>query len=283
MSYQYITTKKIDQLESLVINHPKFTAQLTLFGAQILSFAPTGQTDVFWLSNTAQFDGNKPIRGGVPLCWPWFGPAKGDFEGEPQHGYIRNVQWQLVSVQESADNVVLTLTPELPKPLLEKLGLKVEVQYEFSSSIKMAIITENTGSEDVELSQAIHSYFAVADINDTALLGLEDCAYIDKLSNVTKHQNTPVVLTQAADRVYLDENNTLTLQTPKRSLIITGQGYDSVVVWNPWQEGAKAMADFDDDGYQTMMCVEMANTQGLTLPPGKCHTISQMVNIKKPA
>ena len=283
MSYQYITTKKIDQLDTLFITHPKFDAQITLFGAQILSFIPAGETDVLWLSDTAQLSGDRPIRGGAPLCWPWFGPATGIYEGEPQHGYVRNVIWQLKAVEESEDKVILRLSPILPQPLTEKLGLQLEVTYEFSDALNMTMNTQNISQQERELSQAIHSYFALDDIKQSKLLGLKDSSFLDKLTNKSQKQTQDVILTAATDRVYLNHESELILESPNRSLLITGQGHDSVVVWNPWQDGAKVMADFDDLGYLNMMCVEMANTQSLVLSPGESHSMTQTVNIKKPA
>lgn len=268
------TPNKVDVLQ---VTHPKFTAQISRFGGHLLSYATKQQDNYLWLSNTAVLDGSKAIRGGVPICWPWFGPAQGEFSGEPQHGYIRNVNWQLQTIEGDDTELTLELAPELSDELKEKLGLSARIRFHFKDDLTITLSTTNECEQPRPLSQAIHSYFYVRDINNTKLMGLENSQYIDKLTNTTETQHGAVQISGSVDRVYLSNAPKLMLDDESRKIIISGSGHDSVVVWNPWRELAANMADFDDNGYQTMICVEMANTQGLTLAPGKTYHLSQTI------
>lgn len=264
-------------IELFDIIHPKFRAQISRFGGHLLSFIPTNDSDWLWLSSTAQMDGTKPIRGGVPLCWPWFGPAPQDFSGEPQHGYIRSVHWQLDLIEGNDADLTIKLKPENATELEAKLGLSVCIEFNFSESLRINLVTQNVSDKEVPLSQAIHTYFRVKNIDDLLIKGLDSTEYADKLTGKTQIQDGAVDITEAVDRVYQTNTQNLTFHNGACELNVIGKNHDSIVVWNPWQEKAKDMADFDDDGYQTMICIEMANTQGLKLAPGKRHTLKQII------
>lgn len=262
------------------ITHPKFQAQISQFGGHLISYAPSGADDILWMSETAVLDGTKAIRGGVPICWPWFGPASGEFEGEPQHGYIRSLPWQLENVEGNDSELKVRLSPNMPETLSTKLGLSVSIEFVFTQELNIHLTTTNTSDTVKSLSQAIHTYFKVSDIHSTELLGLKGVDYLDKLKGTKETQQTPLKISASEDRVYLTKNNNFEIKDQNRSINIIGLGHDSVVVWNPWQELAKNMADFNDEGYLTMICVEMANTQGLTLEPGQSHQLTQIISLK---
>lgn len=263
---------KVGENTLLTINHSRFSAQLSLYGAQLLSFVPTDNKDRLWLSDTAVLDGSKPIRGGVPICWPWFGPSVE--KGLPQHGYARTAHWQITETTENNESVCLTLTPVDSSAIL-KLPLQLTVRITLSDTAQIELITTNKSNEPQPLSQAIHSYFYCPSIiEQTKLVGLENTEYADKLTNETKQQLGSVTINTSADRVYLSRTSQLELQGQGDKLVISGENHDSVVVWNPWL-GAKDMADFDDEGYKHMLCVEMANTQGLTIAPEQSFTLVQ--------
>ena len=280
MNYKHITASTIGELESIRLNHPKFTAEVCLFGGQLLSFAPKAHGEVLWLSNTAILDGSKPIRGGVPICWPWFGPALGVNAGKAQHGYARAVDWRVESVIESPEKVEVVLAPNFSEQLSKEIGLTLKARFLFSESVEIQLVSENNGSASRPLSQAIHSYFNVADIDNTQLTGLEGTDYFDQLTRENKKQQGEISIEQACDRIYYTKTAEVELISSLRSLKIEGCGHESIVVWNPWQQGAKNMADFDDTGFKQMLCVEMANTRDLVIAPGETHLLSQKISIQ---
>jgi len=279
MNSQYITKQTENASVFYQIDHPKFSARITEFGAQLLSFIPAGKQDLLWLSTSSVLDGSKAIRGGAPLCWPWFGPAEGEFIGEPQHGYIRTVTWTLTSFVETDAGVELVMQPNLSKELIDSLGLNVQVRYVLGEDVEIELFTTNISTTAKPLSQAIHTYFALDDINSHKLLGLTSISYVDKLDDSKqKIQNNGVVITEHTDRVYLTSQDKVTLVNSGKNVDITGTGHDSIVVWNPWLDVAKNMGDFDDNGYKNMICVEMANTRGLVLEANGQYTLTQKIN-----
>ena len=276
MQSQYLKIKSHNGKNIFQIQHPKFSATISEFGGQLLSFTPLEQDDLLWLSRSATLDGSKPIRGGVPICWPWFGPAKGVNEGEPQHGYIRQLPWQINEVVESNEQMTIRISPLLSEQLKQKLGLDVYVIFEFSDQATINIITTNISNSSIEFSQAIHTYFHVNDISKTVINELQDVDFIDQLEQgEIKNQQTPVIIDKAVDRIYLYKQSDISISTEHRDIDIKGIGHDSVVVWSPWITGAKNMSDFDNDGYKNMLCVEMALTQGYQLKPDETYSLSQ--------
>lgn len=261
------------------INHPAFKANISAYGAQLLSFEPNDQQDLLWLSNSAVQDGSKAIRGGVPICWPWFGPASGKFEGEPQHGYLRNLNWRISSIDENAEGVTIEFELQRPEKIVQ-LGLAVKIIFILNAQAEIKIVTTNLNKEAFELSQAIHTYFNVEDIETTSIASLKGCLFLDKLvqseqENQTYEQSSELTVNSAMDRVYIYNKPKLEITTDTRTIKVEGEGHDSVIVWNPWAESAQSMADFDDSGYKQMLCVEMGLTQGYLLNPGDTYVLSQ--------
>lgn len=272
---KYLTTESTDRQTLFVITHPLFSAKISEFGGQLLSYQPVNKQEMIWQSSTAVLDGSKPIRGGAPICWPWFGQAPESFSGEPQHGYARSVKWQITSVKETEELVEISLVPMFSEQLKQRLQLSLEVIYTFGLEAKIELVTTNLGTQDFDFSMAIHTYLNLADSREVAIPELFDCQYFDKLANKQDTQDKPFAVDQAMDRIYLYDKAELTVTSSDKKLNILQQGHDSVVVWNPWQQGAESMADFDDLGYLSMLCVEAALTQGYKLKPGDCHRISQ--------
>ena len=273
---QYIQTIESDGQKLYKVIHPKFNAEISSFGAQLVSFVPDKQDDLLWLSKSAVKDSSKAIRGGVPICWPWFGPAPIAFAGEPQHGYLRNLYWSVNKFEETEQNVTIELELDKPEQIKNNFGLDAKIRFILSDSAEVQIVTTNVSDKIFELSQAIHTYFNVLDITKTSISSLVGSKYIDKLSNSKIcYQTSDLTVDSAMDRIYLYDKPQLEIETQQRVISIKGKGHDSVIVWNPWQESAKSMPDFDDNGYQQMLCVEMGLTQGYELRIGEPYVLSQ--------
>lgn len=289
---QRITTIDHAGHRCLQLRNPHGTAIIALHGAQLLSWVPTGHSDVFWLSPQALPE-PAAIRGGVPLCWPWFG-KQGMPDGAMQHGPVRNRLWEVAATNAEEDNdtdqplsVTLVPTPALtPDDSLSRYAaqLKLSLRLELSDTLTQTLTTRNLGARPFVLTQALHSYFAVADVTQVRISGLENRRYEDKLSGQQNaaHSNA-WHLEQACDRVYQQDtaskqhHYTLADQLGRRQIHITTQGSGSVVVWNPGPAGAARMADVPDDSWHHFVCVEAANAgaDSITLAPGAQHTLGQ--------
>lgn len=274
----YLSYKTNINQTLFILKHPLFSATISEFGGQLLSFEPAAAQQLIWLSDSAKLDGTKPIRGGAPICWPWFGAAPAKFEGEPQHGYARNIYWELESLTESDQSVHLVLIPRQAELLDKKLQLALKLEYSFSKTAAISLKTTNLGQESFELSAAIHTYLNLPEAQSAKIPALLDCMYIDKLTNRLEQQSEPFNVNQAMDRIYHYNESDLDVLNKATKIQITSDGHDSIVVWTPWKQGAETMADFDDLGYLSMLCVESALTQGYELAPGDTHKLTQTIS-----
>lgn len=271
MNETKIEYKQLGDNTIVNITHSLFSAQISLFGAQLLSFTPKGKQDILWCSSDAILDGSKAIRGGAPICWPWFGPSADGLS--PQHGYARISKWKVVNSDVQDDQVTVMFAPEIEASLNSELSLNIEMV--FSSSATITLITENNSATTHFITQAIHTYFNIQDINKVHVPELSNIDYIDKTKNGVIKNDPQLIVQQEVDRVYQYDKKSLTIDAEGYYIDIKGDYHDSVVIWNPWHEKAKAMADFNNDGYKQMLCVEMANTTPVKVAPNQKIKIQQ--------
>lgn len=291
-AYAFTTVSQRQRLKCLEIRHPLFHADLLLQGAQLLKFQPAGShSNWLWLSDEAQFNHGQSVRGGMPICWPWFGNADKnptavqhhiDLQRAPAHGFARNQAWQLLSVHESCHSVKVCLQLEINhQPGWQgKAGL--QAHFSFSQhSIGVELITQNRAPTTLTFSQAIHTYLPTDDLTNTRIDGLHGCEYADALvqqgSDWKRFTQQGAIRFQAeTDRVYLTQGRTIRLHTPSRKLQLATENSHSSVIWNPWEEKAKQLSQFADDAYQQMLCIESANALDdcVTLKAGQQHRLS---------
>lgn len=256
-------------------------AVVSLHGAQVLSYRPLGAgADVLFLSERAHFQAGKAIRGGVPVCWPWFGSDPQGL-GRPAHGLARTRLWSVwrtASTPEGETQVTLGLvdTPETLSvwPHAFQLTLQITV----GASLRLALTTRNTGGAPFAITQALHSYFTVGDIAMTTVTGLDGCHYTDKAAGgAVKPQTGAVVFASEVDRIYTGAPAELAVEDRalQRRLHIHAEGSRTAVVWNPWATLAAGMTDLDDGAYRRFVCVETANAgdEVVTVPPGGEHRL----------
>ncbi|UJP06258.1 MAG: D-hexose-6-phosphate mutarotase [Nitrosomonas sp.] len=264
-------------LPMIRINNAKAAALISIHAGQVLSYQPAGESeDVMFLSNKAYYQDGKAIKGGAPICWPWFG-ADPEGKGRPGHGFVRNRLWNVIAT-EMLDNgdikvtLGLTNTPETQAIWPHSFVLTQEIVV--GESLNLTLITRNTGNQTFTVTQAFHTYFNIGDIARATVLGLDGCDYIDKAGgdSVQKHQSGDVSIDAEVDRIYLNVSNTLIIDDGalQRRIHITSQNSDTAVVWNPWKKIAKDMADLEDDDYQRLLCVETTNAADdiREVPPG---------------
>jgi len=262
------------------INNAQASAEITLQGAHLIGWQPRETAPVIWLSQAARFEQAKSIRGGVPVCWPWFGVHPQD-PSLPAHGFARTALWQVATTEalpDGATRIAFTLThhektsPAWPHPY--RLHYRISVGHE----LELELTTENTGNVPFEITEGLHTYFAVGDIEQTEVVGLAGYLYADKTDGMKrKHEAGTVTVRSEVDRVYLDTDgqchvNDLRLH---RRIEISSEGSRSTVVWNPWQAKTAQMDDMRNDGYRTMLCVESVNAldNAVSVAPGTQHSL----------
>ena len=252
------------------IQNDEACAAISLQGAHVLSWMPAGEDEVIWLSKDATFAAGKSVRGGIPICWPWFG-AHEDNASYPAHGFARTVLWQVISTEAvSADETQITF--QLDTRLLDQanqamwpLATIAEFRLNIGKTLTMELTTINHSEQSMVIGQALHTYFKVDDVSRTCVLGLEDKDYLDKTDGFNrKKQVGGVTIEDEVDRVYLDTPDDLIIDDSKRKIVIKKQGSGSTVVWNPWKAVADKMGDLGEDGYLKMLCVESANAMNDT-------------------
>lgn len=241
-------------MEILHLNHDKFEAKISLKGAQILSFIPRGKSDIFWCCDEEFWSDAKPIRGGVPICWPWFGTKNG-----VSHGFARDLVWTLNSQVEDENGIRLEFVLnecEFSKALWDA---DFEAEITFVLSDICEIWFETNSKEATQL--ALHSYFRVDDVQDIEIYGLGN-TYIDKLQNSTicKIKNSKITLTKANDSIYTYPEKITKIINTKTSQIleIAHFGHSDVVLWNPWEEGEKNLKELAAGDFKNFVCVETA-------------------------
>jgi glucose-6-phosphate 1-epimerase len=264
------------------------TALVSLHGGQVLSWVPAGQRDVFWLSSQAR-PAPAAIRGGVPVCWPWFG-KQGMPQGAMQHGPVRNVTWQVMASQAGVnESLLLSLEPvrstagEDPVDAYAK-HLEVRLDIELGTELRMALSTHNRGAEPFALTQALHTYFAVGEAEQVQLQGVEGLRYDSRVDDSQGNLQVGAFKLQTlCDNTYTqmepqtEHHYLLTDPVWQRQIGLKTLGSQSVVVWNPGAGGAAAMADVPDAAWRDFLCVEAANAgpDVVMLAPGARHHLQQ--------
>ncbi|MCK9373802.1 MAG: D-hexose-6-phosphate mutarotase [Sulfuricurvum sp.] len=270
-----------------LITTPDATAAISPYGAHLLS-CTLGSQELLFLSQKAIFNQGTPIRGGVPICWPWFGPDPQQ-RGRSDHGLARTRMWNVVSSALIPDGgCILTLeltdTPETYAlwPHRFRLTLTLTV----GKTLSMELTTHNLGDIPMELTQALHTYFAVGDISQTVITGLEGYTYADKTDGGTeKIQSGPLCIDAETDRIYPFDGGDIIIhdESLKRTIRITCEGSKTAVVWNPWSRVCEEKNDLSADDYKKMVCIETANTgdEIITLLPAKSHRLRALYVVER--
>ena len=234
------------------------TAEIYLNGAHVTSFQKNGEPPLLFLSKESLFTPGKAIRGGVPIIFPWFGGR----EGHQAHGFARTTEWSLEETSKQADGTV-TLRFLLPENLFP---CRVEYHVTVGAELTLALTVTNPTDEPVSCEECLHTYFTVGSIDEVSVSGLKGGRYIDQLDgNVVKTESEETVTFDAElDRIYLDTPAVLEIldASLKRKIILETTGCHSAVVWNPWIDKSQRMADFGNEEYREMVCVESGNVSG---------------------
>lgn len=269
-------------LPAWILRMPSAFAAISPHGGQLLAWQPRGQQEMFWLSSQSK-QAPSAIRGGVPICWPYFG-RQGQPAEAPQHGHARLRTWRWVDLAE-ADHGDVVIDLVLPED--ERTPLRLRQRLRIGMQLSQTLITHNTGPAEVAFTQALHSYFAVGDAERTRLSGVDGLRYEDKFTGGEHVQSGDWRLDEPrdpgrSDRIYAMRRPSVVLhdQAGGRALQLESEGSATLVVWNPGAAGSSAMSDMPNDGWRGFVCVEVANAGAdvVRLAPGAEHRLSQRLS-----
>jgi glucose-6-phosphate 1-epimerase len=272
-------------LPRLNISTPIASAEIYLHGAQVTSWRPAGAEEVIFLSQHSQFEAGRAIRGGIPVCFPWF-RNKLDDPKAPSHGVVRTKAWQLDSVAHQGDVVTVSLSTE------SDAGTRAWWPHDFhlvhratfGAELTQELVMTNTSAAPVRFEEALHTYYRVGAAEAVRIRGLDGVTYLDNTdANREKRQEGDIVFTAQTDRAYMDTTHAVEIHDPtlRRRIRLVKENSRTTVVWNPWSTGAQSLADLGDEEWRTMACVEASNMRacGVDLGPGEQHTMKTVIRV----
>jgi glucose-6-phosphate 1-epimerase len=264
---------------------PAGSADLYLHGAHLTSWLPAGGQPVIWLSTDSLFTEAKAIRGGVPICFPWFGANTVD-PAAPAHGFARLAEWELADAREQGDDVSVTLRlADTPATRTSAWPHLFEALYTVTvgATLSLGLTVTNRDTDAISFEEALHTYLAVDDIRETEVIGLDGAPFLNQLAAMAiETESGPVRFTAETDRIYLDNTAaTAVVDGSRRTVSISTDESESRIVWNPWIAKAASMGDFGDDEWTGMVCVESANVREnrVRLEPGESHTMAAVLTV----
>ena len=268
------------------ITTPHATATIYLQGAHVAAWQPKGQQPVIFVSRKSDFAPGKPIRGGVPIAFPWFA-TRHDGKSGPSHGFARIQDWTLAFAALAGEDLHMTFTLG-PTEISRNLGydnFRLAYQLTIGRRLAMQLTVANDAAVPLVFEEALHTYYAVADIHEVALNGLEGVTYLDKMDNFqSKVQHGAITITEPTDRVYLNTTGPCLLHDTgtKRKISVTKTGSNTTVVWNPWESGAAKLPDLDPTEWHEFLAVETVNAaaNAITLAPGAQHVMEAHVSVE---
>ena len=278
------------ELLAIRVDNQQATATVFLQGAQLSHYQHRGGQPIIWCSPDCDYSAGVPLRGGIPICWPWFGNLAKNLapvqqhincDDAPAHGFVRQRHWQ-VSAIENIDNHLTQMQLQLSlaegEESLWPTATELQLTILIGKTLTLTLEIRNTSHQTVCFSNALHSYFAIGDIEQVVVKGLEGLNYIDCMDNWNEHkQQGPLTIGREVDRIYQGAHNDITLIDKHWQRIITlhSEGSDSAVVWNPWQDKARRLSHFADDAYKKMLCIETANADKDLVPlaAGETHRL----------
>lgn len=294
-----------DELLGVKVSNALGEATILLQGAQLLDFAPKGRSPIIWCSDAVEYRRGKPLRGGIPVCWPWFGPLNNNVADivsqvasadAPQHGFARSQEWQLVSAERLASGAT-QVTMRLHDNGLSKTyiahAFQLEMTFVVADYLDVSLQITNLDTQTLYCTGALHSYFSIGDIHSASVQGLENTPYVDSLqAGEIIEQQGAVTFTDETDRIYFAPSNNdeapsasalcqqQIIESVTKKFVLEARGSQSCIVWNPWVEKSKGLSQFNDDDYLRMLCVETANAYNdvVCLAPKQSHVLGFRVH-----
>ncbi len=291
-----ITIELHKELLAIKVENQAASALIFLQGAQLVHYQPVDDKPVIWCSPLCDYREGTPLRGGIPICWPWFGdltknpdPVQSSIDATSSvqaHGFVRNRPWQLTNVE--AVNPTLTrinfsLQLETQQEKLWPYATSLELQYTIGETLSLQCDITNNDAQAVSFSGALHSYFSVSEIDQIAVQGIDGLIYIDCLDDWNPYQQQQsLLINREIDRIYHGKTDDISIidKNYQRVINISSEGSNSAVIWNPWQDKAKRLSHFAEDAFREMLCIETANADKdyKTLQSGESHQLGVTIS-----
>lgn len=276
------------------IDNAQATASICLQGAHVVTWRLKSEAEpVIWVSEMAKYGPGKSIRGGAPICWPWFGPHATE-KAFPGHGFARTVMWRVTgsaTLDDGSTQVKFMLAQNDQTRAQFAKACRAELVVTVGTALSVELVTTNLDTEPVEIGEALHTYFRIGDIAEIRVTGLEDTAYLDKVGEPTRRtQSGAVTCSGEVDRVYVDTGADCVIDDARlgRRIRVAKTGSRSTVLWTPWREKAEKMADFgpgrqNQGGWREMVCVESGNAleNVVTIAPGGVHAMAARYSVER--
>lgn len=280
-----ISSSSRGELSLLRLAGAHSTLEVAPQGAHVTGWTIHGMPPVLFLSPGSVFQRGRAIRGGVPIVFPWFGPRA----GAAQHGFARVRDWVVEASSVGPEGncaVTMTLADDESTQAAWPHAFRARFNVVAGRELRMALEIRNTGAAGFTFEAALHTYLAVSDVRRIRVHGLENAAYVDKVDGDARRPaaDAPLAFTGETDRVYLETGSACTVEDPgwQRRIVVAKSGSRSTVVWNPWEEKARAIADLGEAAWTGMVCIETANAaaDARTLAPGDTHLLETVITVK---
>ena len=279
--------KRDNNFVFLNISNQLADSSISLYGAQITSFRPKNELDILWMSPASNFLHGKAIRGGIPVCFPWFGPHKTD-PGKPQHGFGRLMSWEVAETAHWPSGETFIRLELLSSDFTRSYwphSFVAEMIIVAGKALTATLKVTNTSSVPFDYSCALHTYYNISAIEKISISGLEGAGYYrhDEAGEFIQDSST-LLINEMVDRHYYDTVETCVISDPvyNRKIHVAKAGSSVTTVWNPWIENCTKIGDMPDDGYKTFVCIEAVNSFGNTivLNPGESHETSAIIGLE---
>ena len=272
-------------LPCVQVTAPRASGEIYLHGAHVTSWKPTGAEEALYVSSKSKWQAGTAIRGGVPVCFPWFSTRAED-PRSPAHGLVRTKSWQLEGITHADHDVTVALSTSANEATRRTWFGDFHLLFcaTFGEQLRLELIVTNHGTSSFRFEEALHSYLRVGNVAAAKLRGLNGVAYLDKTEGQReKHQHGDLVLSAETDRVYRNTLSTVEIEDPaaRRRILVAKEDSRDTVVWNPWSEKGKAMTDVGIDEWRHFVCVETCNVgdHGINLAPAQAHTMTALVSL----
>ncbi|MEM9079477.1 MAG: D-hexose-6-phosphate mutarotase [Verrucomicrobiota bacterium] len=274
---------------ALQINTPACSATLALHGAHLTHWQPKHTPHpVLYTSPTAIYKEGKAIRGGIPLCWPWFNAHPTAPDQHPSHGVARNRFWKLESATQINENLEVILTLPATPTIREHVPFDYDLRARFTlgHTLTLSLETTNLSPQPIPVGGALHTYFAISNTSNIHLTGLQNTPYLDTTTTPESDLTQPeeqLAISSEVDRIYYGTSNPVIITDPawKREINVSKESSLTTVIWNPWTEKAAALADLPDEAYHDFVCIEACNARHDTriLLPNQTHTLATTISL----
>ena len=268
-------------LPRAVLTDGEATAHVYTLGAHVAHYRAEGHGPLLWVSTRSHFQPNQPIRGGIPVCLPWF--AECDSRPDlPLHGFARARMWRVTQAATSS-TITLELESDPETLAIWPFEFLFRMTVTLHDGLKIVLTVENCHSEPITVTEALHSYFRVSDVRQVVVTGLEGAQYISVLDNSSQFEQDPITIRSETARIYLGTTSRCELHDPglSRRIVVEKAGSASTVVWNPWIEKSRIMSDFGDHEWPEMLCIETGNVlaDSVTIAAGDSHTLGVKLRV----